>query len=473
MGPYLVGFDTIAHYVPTTLLWVNGNTNLSSFIGTAPLLYILTSSLVLAGGSVTLVFKVLPPVLLGFLGLSIYCYARRSLGWSPKKSMVPTLLGTLYFVALRVSWDAWREEIAVIFLFVALMLLASKAGKQEKFSWKRYTVFSLASVAVVLSNQVVAVLMLGIVLFTVVHKIVRAHRLDAARLAMFSLPAVLLFFAVFLLTPSVPEYRVIFGFPSTNDGWLTLFGYTSYPAMLANEAVFILYCFLPILPLALLSVRRFSNFQMRTWIILILIAAFIPIVSPSNMRLLTLLTYPLAFYVAEALSKLKTVNWSRFRGSFLRFGMVYLVVVTAVLSVGFMALPPQQPLPYFSSPINGYIYQIPSSMLQNTVPITDCQDVENAFQWLKGNMTTESVLITHRAFYGWALSTLNPKQVILYEYDDPANAATTAVQGGHEQIYLVWWINGQGWYGQPTVASSFHEVYESGNIAVYSYQNSD
>ena len=25
MGPYLVGFDTVAHYVPTTLHWLDGN----------------------------------------------------------------------------------------------------------------------------------------------------------------------------------------------------------------------------------------------------------------------------------------------------------------------------------------------------------------------------------------------------------------------------------------------------------------
>ena len=56
--------------------------------------------------------KVLPSVLLGFLGLAMYGYARRGLGWSPKKSIVPALVGTLYFVALRVSWDAFREELA-------------------------------------------------------------------------------------------------------------------------------------------------------------------------------------------------------------------------------------------------------------------------------------------------------------------------------------------------------------------------
>ncbi len=309
-------------------------------------------------------------------------------------------------MALRVSWDAFREEIALIFFFLVLTLLVAKSEAHEKFPWKRYVAFSLALAAVMLSNQFVAALMLGVVLFTVIYKLVRKSRIDAAHIVLFSIPAVILFFAIFYLSPAIPEYRLIFGFPATPDGWLALFGYSSYPAMLTSEAGFILYCFVPLLPLALLSVRRFKNFQIQSWILLILVAAFIPIVSPSDMRLLMLLTYPLAFYVTEGLSRLKLVNWKHFRITFLRVGVVYLVVMIAVLSLGFMVMAPSAPFPYFSSgtDVNGYIYQIPTSMLQNTIAIGDCKDTVNALQWLKDNMTGNGVLLTHRTFYGWALS---------------------------------------------------------------------
>jgi hypothetical protein len=469
MGPYVVGFDTMGYYVPTTLLWLHGGVSLWSFIATAPLLYTLTAGLTLASGSVVLVLKVLPSLFLGFLGLAMYGYARRGLGWSPKKSIVPALVGTLYFVALRVSWDAFREELALIFFFVVLMLLVAKAGGSGKFSWKRYVAFSLALAAVVLSNQVVAVLVLGVLLFTVIYKLVRESRIDAVRLIVFSLPAVLLFFAIFYLSPTVPEYRLIFGFPTTTDGWLALFGYSSYPAMLASEAGFFLYCFLPLLPLAVLSVRRFGSFQMRSFIVLILIAALVPMVSPSDLRIVMLLVYPLAFYATEGLSWLKSVHWKRFRITLLRVGLVYLLLVTVVLSLGFMVMTPESPFPYFAEGVNPYIYTIPTSMLQNTVSITDCQGTVNALQWLKDNMTGNSILLTHRVFYGWALTTFNPDQVFLYEFGNPLNAAATAAQEGYSQIYLIWWVNGKGWDGQPTVSSAFHEIYQSGEIAIYQY----
>lgn len=171
MGPYLVGFDNLAHYVPTTMLWLQGHVSLWSFVATAPLLYTVTAGLTLASGSVTIVLKILPSVLLGLLGLSMYLYARRGLSWSPLKSLVPAIIGTLYFVALRISWDALREEIALIFFFVALTAMAATSNK--KFSWKSYILLSVALAAVVLSNQVVAVLVLGVVLFTVIYKLLQ------------------------------------------------------------------------------------------------------------------------------------------------------------------------------------------------------------------------------------------------------------------------------------------------------------
>lgn len=461
-----MGFDVMAHSVPTTLLWLNGNVTLWSFVATAPLLYVITAGFTLISGSVFIVLKILPSILLGFLGLAIYTYARRGLAWSPKKSLIPALVGTLYFVALRISWDALREEIAIIFLFLALTAITQiAAGKSSK---KNYLLLSLSLSAVVLSNQVVAVLAMGIALFTVIYMLLRQGRFNALRTVLFSLPAVILFLAIFYLSPSIPEYRIIFGFPSAPDGWLSLFGYASYPEMLASEAVFILYCFVLLLPLALLSIRHFKSFQMRSWIVLIVIAAFIPLVSPSGLRLIMLLTYPLVFYATDALSMLKSIHRKRISRPLVGVGMTYLVAVTAVFSLGFMIMPSEAAFPYFNAGVNTHIYQIPSSMLQNTVSINDCQGVANAIQWLKNNMTDNSVLISHRAFYGWALSSLDKDQVILYEYDNPADTAVK-VSKDYSQIYLVWWTDGQGWYGVPSVPSVFDELYRSGKIAVYIY----
>jgi hypothetical protein len=468
MGPYVVGFDTMGHYVPTTLLWLRGNVSFLSFIGTAPLFYSLVISLVSLGGSLVWVLKVVSVAFEGFLGLSIYGYAQKGLGWSPKKSVAAALLGTLYFVALRVSWDSLRNMLGLVFFFVVLMQFS--LGEREGYSKKRYVFLSLSMVAVVLSHQLVSVIMLGVFAFTIGYKLLRRQKANAVRLVLVYLPAALLFLAVFFLVPSVSEFRVIFGFANANDGWLALFGFSSYPAMLLSEAGFFFYCFLPLLPLLLVGIWRLKNFQIRSWLVVSLVLLFVPMVSPSNLRWVLMLTYPLAFCAIEALSRLKVVSWKRFGFTLRRIGVIYLVLVVSVLSLGFMLMPPQNPFPYFSEPVNGYVYQIPTSMLQNTLPKIYCADTVNALQWFSSNVDNGGVLLTHRAFYGWAMLTVNADQVVLYEYDNPANSAKTVAQEGQSKIYLIWWVNGEGWYGQPTVSASFHEIFQSGKIAIYQYE---
>jgi hypothetical protein len=467
MAPYVVGFDTMAHYVPTTLLWLRGSVDFGRFVATAPLFYAIVVSAVLSGGSLILVLKVLPPLLHGFLGLSIYAYAKSGLGWSIKKSAVTALLATVYFVALRISWDLLRNELALILFFTFLTLLDQ--DKPDSHSWKRYVLLSLAMMAVTLAHQLVAIIMFGVVAFTITLKMLRKERSKVASLIAISLPAGLLFLTGVFFSSAVPDFRLIFGF-SNSDGWLSLFGFSSYQAMLTNEAGFFLYCYLPLLPFIIASLRRFGNFQMRSWVVLSLIALLIPMVSPSNLRWVMMLTYPLAFYVSETLSRVKAISWKHFGLTLHQVVVAYLVFDIALLSLGFILMPPENSFPYFSIGIcNDYIYQMPSSMLQNTVSIADCNDTNNALQWLKSNMHADALLLVHRAFYGWALSTLNGTQVVLYEYENPGDTAKMVAQERPGQIYLIWWSSGQGWYGQSTMPSSFGEVYQSGRIAVYSY----
>ncbi len=467
MGSYIVGFDNMAHYVPTSLLWLNGGVSLGGFIATAPLFYSIVVSMVLSGGPLLLVLKVVPSLLAGFLGLAVYGFAKLGLGWSPLKSVVAALIGTVYFVALRISWDLLREQLALIFLFVVLTVLAM--NKTRGFSWKRYLALSLAMVAVILSNQLVAVVMFAIVSFSVIYQIIRKKR-ETLRLVFFSLPAALVFLAVFFLSPSVSEYRLIFGFNKAGDGWLELFGYSSYPAMLASEVGFFFYCFLPLLPFVVLSARRFGNFEMRSWVLFIFLVSLIPLASPSNLRWVMMLIYPFTFYVTDALSRLRQVQWKLYKVTLLRIGVIYLVVAVGVLSLGLALQPPEQPFEYFdSTKLNGFVYQIPTSLLQNTVSIADCPDVTPSIEWFNDNANASAVLLTHRAFYGWALTSLEADRVFLYEYDAPEDAAVAAVNEGHRQVYLVWWVDGRGWYGVPSVPSVFHEVYSRGEIAIYSY----
>jgi hypothetical protein len=464
IGPYIVGFDTMAFYVPNTLAWLYGGVDVWGYLAVAPLFYTILMSIVATGIPLIIALKVIPPLLLGFLGLSIYYYARKGLGWSSIKSLAPALLGTVYFVALRVSWDMLRNELGIIFLFVVLTLLTQIRNS----SWKRYLLLSLTMMAVVLSHQLAAVIMLAIVAFTIVYELFRKDLRKPAKLIAATLPAAVFFLVIYFIAvvpAGFQDYTASAESPLAN--WL---GFSSYPAMLLTEAGFFLYCFLPLLPLAILSFKKLCDFQLRCWLLLSLILLLIPFAFVSPYRWLLLLIYPFAFFVTESVSRLKTIKWKRFKLTVHRIAILYLIVSTGILSFGYIFKPPEQPFVYFSPQyINYYSYQIPTSMQQNTISIADFQGTTNALQWFRDNENTSALLLTHTAFYSWALLSLDTDRIRNYGFDDPAKAAALAMQEGHTQIFLVWWINGGGWYAQSTLPPVFQEVYRSERIAIYFY----
>lgn len=464
VGSSLVGFDTAGFYLPSTLLWLHGGTTVWGFLQSGPLCYSIFMLIVAAGGSIIWALKIIPPLLLGFLGFSIFIFAKRGLSWSSPKSLFVALLGTIYFVALRTSWDQFREEFGLIFFFAFLVLLVGTKNK----SWKHYVALSLIMIAGVLSHQLVAVLMFGALIFTIGNDLFLKHFKRSINLIIVSLPSAL-FFVTFYLTSAI--HYGFFNY-STNTGEIlaSWTGFASYQSMLATDAGFFLYCYLPLLPLVLLSLWRFRNLQLISWLFLSLILLFLPISIVPPYWWVLLLAYPFAFYATDTLSWLKQIKWHRFKITTYKIALLYIVLSTAILSFGFVFMNSKEPFYYFSpSQFNKYPNQIPSSMLQNTLPVSDCQSAVLAFQWFKNNVSNTAILLTHTAFYGWALLTLNQNQVRNYGFGDPATAAMTVAKEGYTQIYVIWWAKDQGWYGQPSLSSAFQVVHQNGEIAIYCY----
>jgi len=465
MWPYVTGFDTMAYYVPNTIIWIRDGINLWGFVSIGPLFYTILVSIVAAGAPLILTLKVFSPLLLGFMGLSLYLLAQRGLNWSPIKSTATAFIGTLYFVALRVSWDLLRNELGLIFFIITLALLS----KKKYTSLNHYALLSFLMLMVVLSHQLVAVIMLGTIALAVALDLVRKRSRAAVNLAAASLPSAVFFviFYFFSVPPSgFIDYSTDAGAPLAS--WI---GFPSYQSMLLSEAGFFLYCYLPLLPLALFGFKKLDSFQLKSWFLIVLVLSIIPFAFVSNFRWILMLTYPLAFCVVEACSRLKSFKWKYSRIAVHKLAIAYVILSTVVLSFGFMIFSPEKPSLYFNSgAINSYSYQIPTSLLQNTLSISDCKHTVDSLLWLNAKMNSSSILLTHRAFYGWATTTIDNGQIVNYEFGDPANAARTiSSENGSLQIYLIWWTEGQGWYGMPTVPLLFKEVYHSERIAIYSY----
>jgi hypothetical protein len=203
-----------------------------------------------------------------------------------------------------------------------------------------------------------------------------------------------------------------------------------------------------------------------------------------------LLVYPLLFFAVHGLDNLWKL-WSTYKSKIRRlapkvFVVAYLALLLA-LSAFYLAANPQSQIAFFSTD-NAYLAFIPSSMLQNTLPISDNPSLVRCFDWINSNTSADSVVVIHYALQDLADIYVKGKLIVpvnqnpsmwVYLNNESAlaggmvDAAQTAISDGNSSAYTVWWISGQGWYGIPSLPPCFHEVYTSGNMAVYSYNADD
>jgi len=457
MGSYLVGFDTIAYYVPTVWRWINHGFGFWEFFGSAPLIYFLTYVLAMAGVPLTVSLKVLPPILHGILGFAVFSFAVKSLEWTGKRGFSVSMFSTLYFVGLRVSWDMLRCVLGLIFLFFFLRFLHECL---RGFRWGLFGVLSVFEVFVVLAHQLVSVIMFMIVSVLVLENFLKRLYRSALKLFAACVPASVLFvLTVYADYVVLPVYDGDFAVAGRSD-WLYLMGCSSVADMVGCTLGFLIFCYLPILPLIFMGVRRLRRLEFRVWVAWCLIGTILPFFLPSaplGYRWVLLLSFPFAFFAVEGFRR---INRRLFKGFF--------AVLFSLLSFSFVLLPAEMAFPYFSF----FPQYFPSSMLQNSVSLRDCGDVVKALKWVDENVGCDGVLMVHDAFYGWALLYTDKVEILCYGYANPESLALNLTREGCGRLYLVWWVPGLGWHGQACLPSSFSMVYRVGGMAVYEFKAS-
>src|SRR5438105_7405645 len=166
-GPYPVGWDIIAYYVPNTIDIVSGQMNIWGIITSPPVMYaIVVPAYILTRTTLVLIFKFLGPILYGFLGWSIFRFCQRRLHWSGIKALYAVLFISAYFVTLRISWDAYQAELGLALFLVGQSIQFQSSARS---AIGRVSLLSLA----VLSNQLVGVLVLGAQLATLILPSIR------------------------------------------------------------------------------------------------------------------------------------------------------------------------------------------------------------------------------------------------------------------------------------------------------------
>src|SRR2546427_9669755 len=123
-GSFPIGFDTVNLYVPFQVSCnrdgIGGCPGCVSQTHAAPLPSVILAGAPIVGASPFLVAKVLGPSLAGALGLSLFTFSTRRLGWSAGSGVVLASFVFLTLPVLRLSWDLHRNTLALSFVLLSI-----------------------------------------------------------------------------------------------------------------------------------------------------------------------------------------------------------------------------------------------------------------------------------------------------------------------------------------------------------------
>ena len=471
-GPFPLGLDTLNLIPKIQSGWVFSLSplgflnNISMFYVFAGLLYALTHNIVF-------VLKFLGPVLSAVICGLMFLYARKGLNWSNRKSLLVSILTATYFVALRDSWDLYRQSMGLIFLMAALISLKSFSSP------RKYYIAGSFMVLTVLSHELTTVVLLFIILVEVARSLIKKSPRDSIYLLV-SVAAAFALFLFQILSSGVGANYIPNSVASGPSVALALL-----------MAGLLFYSYVVILPLVLVGLEGFKVSAMHYWALLCVGIVLIEVVDPNFPlffwnRWVYLLVYPLLFFAAQGFGRI----WKFWYGHKVKvrrlvpkvFAISYLVLLLT-LSGFYLAASPENQISFFSTN-NQYLTFIPSSMLQNTLSISDNPSLVKCFEWINNTTAENSSVVIHYALEDLALIYVNSRLVIpVYQktsmlsyiqnettiVDGMIAAALTSLNATHSAVFTVWWVSGKGWYGIPSLPAEFSEVFHSGNMAVYLY----
>ncbi len=459
--PWPIGYDTVgyARKISENYVW----SNITNFMEISPLFYVIATPLAMFGDVFT-ILKIVAPALYGLLAAAVFTFAFYALGWKWDKALVCSLIFTLQLSALRLSWDLFRNELALIFMLPTLALLAKFNGTKTQLA-----LFAIFSAFASFSHEMVAALLLIIVPAILGFK-VSSRKLslkDTGMLIVAFLPSIayaifLAFWGLYAPTNGSVNYEVPILFDYIGLG---PYQYVNYVELINEHARFFFILFFPTLLLVILGIKRTQNLGLRLLTFVLIGLSFLPVISPYwspafSLRWMLMLAIPFSFYASEGLFKLHEVTR--------KYNIVaFLVALLIIPSLTFMVLPPHlSPLSCLQTEKTRQY--LPSSLLSNTVSLEDTPDLLESLAFLNSVMNSHSLLVTHESFYEWARLQLQPEFNIVNSFKvNPTSLVETFSQSANE-IYVLSWIDSiNSWHGLTPPNDNFECVFSSGSLGVY------
>lgn len=458
-GPYPLGFDTVWVYAPfAKSIQTDGfGTAMLEVVSdrSALLMYVLIGvAAMISNAEPFLITKAIGPLLHAFLVFSVYYFVKFGLRWDDRRCILIILISSLYFVPLRFTWDMYKNTLGYGLLILALTHL--KMGTTMRYRWPFFPLAGLS----ILASELIAVLLGAIAGLLFLREMVRYRKWSLHMLAVgfvsFSVALVyrkLLFPPPPLVSPLAPFQAgtsILYNYVGLS---YDVYNYPGLWDVYLGVLLLSVMILLPLSPFAWLGFHRET--PMLAWMSALLVGAFSILILPFAAlpmwhRWLLMLTLPVMIFAVNGLATLR------------REIVIAFLATLVVLSVSFMALPPNIALPYYT---NHYTLPfVPSSMMQNTVPLDDSVDIMEVSSWLNDMQFDNYVLLAHFSFAGWAKFYSSIPEV--FEFRDPAQV-NDGNFSPYNHVFLLYWAVDRGWFNPQLLPAGMVEIHTSNNIAVY------
>lgn len=454
--PYPIGFDTLM-YAGYAVSGILQETPIPLLFKKTSLLYLVYTLLYEALGDPLLPAKILGPLLTAAVGYAVYKLARRT-GFEPSTALLASLLATTYFVALRISWEMYRQMLATVFLLAILCLEAApqlRGGRMLQ---------ALLAFLTAWAHEFITVILLA-------HKGLRALSKRELRWvveeALTALPAALLFL-----------YQVYDPQKSTLQILLLHVEALTHLHLLLYITGFLAYLYAPLSPLLLAGLEQLGKPPMRGWTLTCLVLAYLPALNPQGADVLwfrwaILLNYPVAMAAARGFERLARGEAGGRLGRGVAFATLALNIV---FTATYLVLPPEQQWNKYFGDWNLYKHYMQTSMLQSSIPLKDVEATIEAVMWVD-SLPGDRVLVLHEAFHNWAqLYARNTKLIRINEQklssplrQNVSQLLLRVASAQNATVYTIWWVN-TTWYNMPRPPPQFKLLKTFQDVAVYIYE---
>lgn len=470
-GIWPIGYDTFNTYAAEI---ANYHGSLINWLKTANLLYFFFWPFYKLGFEPGLIMKIFGPIFFGGVVVSFYFWVRKFLKFNILLSFISGLLIVFQLATLRMSWDLYRNELALIFLFIFLINF-------KKIEKTTNLIFACLFAGLIgLTNELVSATLLILLLIYFLNALWhKKYVIFLKSIVPFALLSIVFYFVIHFSKTTLYSPHIIFTSETNNLIWRYLYQYdkdTTFQQLMTNivSLFWLMYQFL--LPFALLGfwfLRR--NLILSTLTLWLVAGTFSSLFLGGTGiivwdRWLIMLAFPFAVYTVYAAERIgqyiviKSKKWHFYNHAFM-------TTLAAIFWIGFLSLfiwrawpfltksYPEAKPPLANDELNKYL---PRTMIHNSVGIWKIENTLNCVNWLDQNVPSGAIILVDNRYRGLMLThfNLDDRLIITNAWSQawPQNSFKYAKENNIKDIYLIWNV---------MTVKGFEKVYSSGIVGVY------